>query len=95
MTLRAAWTDASAERFVVYDRASRALVERRETLRVSWFSTAGDFASDRTGRGEEELETFTENRWTTPAEPTRAHVFVVLRDARGGLDFATYPVEIR
>lgn len=89
VTLRAAWTDGSAERYVAYDLASRTLGSRRETMRVSWFSTAGTFANDRTGRGEEELETFTENEWTAPDTSTTTHLFVVLRDARGGVAFTT------
>lgn len=92
ITLRAEWTDGSAERYVAYDLASRTLVERRETMRVSWFSTAGSFANDRTGRGEEEVATFTENEWTAPDEATVAHLFWVLRDARGGVAFATQRV---
>jgi hypothetical protein len=95
VTLRASWSERSAERFVVYDLASRAVVERRETMRVSWFATAGTFANDRTGRGEEELETFTENEWTAPDEARTVHLFVILRDARGGVAFSTYPLQTR
>lgn len=81
--------EPSAETYVVYDVASQSLVERRESLRVSWYATTGDFAADRTGRGEDEPESFTENTWTAPAEPGPVQLWVVLRDARGGVDFLT------
>jgi len=98
VTLRAAWPDTSAERYVVYDVASRQVVDHREALRVSWFATAGTFDTDRTGREEQELETFTENTWTAPAEAearATAHLYVVLRDARGGVTFATQNLTLR
>ncbi|MBX3221191.1 MAG: hypothetical protein KF795_11780 [Labilithrix sp.] len=95
VTLRASWPAEAAERYVVYDLASRAVVERRETMRVSWFATAGTFESDRTGRAEDELETSTTNTWTAPRAAGSAHLFVVLRDARGGVAFASHALVIR
>lgn len=95
LTLRATWPEASAERYVVYDLASRSVVDRRETMRVSWFATAGTFESDRTGRSERELESFTENAWTAPNEPRTMHVFVVLRDDRGGVAFSTHELVVK
>jgi hypothetical protein len=85
ITLRARWPET--ERYVVYDLATRTLVDRRETMRVSWYATAGSFENDRTGRTEDELETFTENTWTAPADAREVHLFAVLRDARGGVAF--------
>ncbi len=90
VTLRAPWTEGSAEGYVAYDPATRALVSRRESLRVSWFATGGTFRNDRTGRGEEELDAFSENQWTAPAEAGVTALFVVLRDSRGGMSFSTY-----
>ncbi len=95
VTFRATWPETSAERYVVYDLARRALTERRETMRLSWFATAGTFESDRTGRTEDETATFTDNDWTAPAEPRIVHLYVVLRDARGGVAFATPTVTTR
>lgn len=95
VTLRASWSEASAERFVVYDLRTRTVVERRETMRVSWFATAGTFESDRTGRGEEELDAFTENGWKAPDDARKVHLFLMLRDARGGVAFSTYELETR
>jgi len=95
VTLRVEWPETSAERYVAYDLATRTLVDRRESMRVSWFATAGSFANDRTGRAEDELETFTENEWTAPDEARSVHLFVVLRDARGGVAFASHEIVTR
>lgn len=95
ITFRVEWPEASAERYVAYDLATRALSDRRESMRVSWFATAGAFANDRTGRGEEELETFTENAWTAPDEARSVHLFVVLRDSRGGVAFSSHEIVTR
>ncbi len=95
VSLRASWPAEAAERYVVYDLARRALTERREAMRVSWFSTAGSLESDRTGRSEEELETTTTNAWTAPRAPGTSHLFVVLRDIRGGVAFATHTIVTR
>ena len=89
VTLRASWSDRSPERYVAYDPRTRSIADRRESLRVSWFATDGTFESDRTGRGEDELETFTENAWNAPGEAKEVHLFVVLRDDRGGVAFSS------
>ncbi|TMQ02819.1 MAG: hypothetical protein E6J91_49900 [Deltaproteobacteria bacterium] len=93
VTLRASWTDDSAESFPVLDPASRTLVDHREEIRVSWFASGGSFASDRTGRGETDPATFADDVWTTP-DAGPVYLWVVLRDSRGGVAFAGYPVVI-
>jgi hypothetical protein len=93
VTLRASWTDDSAEQFPVFDPASRTLVDHREAIRVSWFVSAGELASDRTGRGEAETETFADDVWTTP-DSGPAYLWVVVRDSRGGVAFASYPITV-
>ena len=70
-------------------------MRRRESLRVSWFTTAGSYAEDRSGRNDDEPESFTENTWTAPDEARVSHLSLVLRDARGGMDFATLAVTTR
>jgi hypothetical protein len=79
----------------VFDVRAQAIVERRESLRVSWFATAGAFDLDRTGRAEDETESFTENAWTAPDEARVTHLWFVLRDARGGLAFASATLSTR
>src|SRR6185369_7052820 len=51
VTLEAAWPDTTPESFLVYDITSHVLVTQRESLRVSWFATAGEFEHERSGRG--------------------------------------------
>ena len=93
--LRAAWPEGDAEAYVALDVASQRVLPRRESMRVSWFSTGGAFEEDRTGRGEEERESFTENRWTAPSSPGEVHLHAVLRDSRGGVAFASVRVRVR
>jgi len=95
VVFRAGWNAEDAETFAVFDVASQTIVTRRESLRVSWFTTAGSFDRDRTGRTGEEPETFAENTWTAPADARPAQLWVVLRDARGGVAFTTLAVTTR
>ena len=92
--LRVRWTEGSVESFPVFDPQTRTLIDHREAIRVSWFVSDGALAYDRTGRTETELETFAENVWTTPAAGP-AHLWVVVRDPRGGVAFTTIDVTIR
>ncbi|MEO5769647.1 MAG: hypothetical protein ABIS92_14945, partial [Polyangia bacterium] len=84
----------------VFDRAARTLVDTREALRVSWFTTAGEYLHDRTGRASEDRELSSENSWTAPVmggapgASGSVHFWVVLRDSRGGSDFASFQVTI-
>jgi len=96
VTLRLGWTPESAETYVRYDTTSRTLIMPREALRVSWFTTAGKYAHDRTGRTGEELEVTTDNVWTAPVvdAPALVHFWVVLRDERGGVDFTSFELNV-
>ena len=47
-------------------RAAAYLLDHREAIRVSWFVSGGELASDRTGRSEADTETFADDVWTTP-----------------------------
>lgn len=93
VALRVSWE--SPERFLAYDVRDRALRMRREDMRVSWYVTGGVLLHDRTGRTGEEPEAFSENAWTLPSSRATSHLFVVLRDDRGGVSFATYPVALK
>lgn len=85
-----------AESYVLLDLESRVLREQRESMRASWFSNAGSFANDHTGRSEDEsATTFTDNTWTAPDTPGDAWLWVVLRDSRGGTTWNTYRVTVR
>jgi hypothetical protein len=95
-TLRVSWPAEASESYVLYDPSSRTLVSPREALRVSWFASDGSFAHDRTGRTGLEPETSTDNVWTAPevAVETVVHFWVVLRDERGGADFAAFDLVV-
>lgn len=89
------WTADDVEAFVAFDPVKQGLVNRREGMRVFWYATGGAFANDVTGRAEEDAETTASNVWTAPAESRAVTLWVVLRDSRGGMDFATNAIELR
>jgi hypothetical protein len=95
VVLRASWRPEDAETYALFDVQNQVIVTRRESLRVSWFTTAGSYAQDRSGRNEGEPESFTENTWTAPDEARVSHLSFVLRDARGGMDFTTLALTTR
>jgi hypothetical protein len=83
-----------AETFVYYDPLARRLVDRREAMRVSWFAGSGSFEDDHTGRREDETDAFSDGSWTAPKTPGLAHLWVVLRDSRGGVSWQSYVVNV-
>ena len=93
VTFEAAWNEESVESFPAFDIESRTLLTRRESMVVAWYATGGTFAHDSSGRGESETETATSNQWTAGA-PGDAHMWLVLRDNRGGVDFAAYELVV-
>lgn len=95
VVLRASWTDADAETYAYYDPQAAQVTTKRESMRVSWFVTAGDFDEDRTGRTETELETFTEDTWHAPSNAGPVHLWAILRDSRGGAAAAEVEITVR
>jgi hypothetical protein len=93
--LVAAWSAESAEAYVQYDLVSRQIVDRREALRVSWYVTAGALDLERSGRSEDDPGTTAANEYTAPAQPGSAHLWLVLRDSRGGVAYQHRPITIR
>jgi hypothetical protein len=93
--LRASWNEGDAEAYVAFDPASQTVKDRRESMRVSWFVTSGALDADRTGRDEDDLTTSSDNGWVAPTTPGLVHVWIVLRDSRGGVDFASADVTVR
>jgi hypothetical protein len=84
-----------AERYVFFDAEARKLVVRRESMRVSWFASAGAFARDRTGRASDDAEPSSDNDWDAPAEATIVRGWVVLRDDRGGAAWQGFVIDVR
>jgi hypothetical protein len=95
ITLQATWPLPAAETYVVYNPATRILETHRESMRVSWFATAGTFDADRTGRDETEQELFTDNGWTAPSSSLTVYFYAVLRDPRGGVAFQTWSTQVQ
>lgn len=94
VTLSVGWPPDAVESYLYYDQASQTLTTRREAMRVSWFATAGSLAVDASAVGEDDTATSVSTTWhTPPAGP--AWLWVVLRDSRGGLATASYPITVR
>jgi hypothetical protein len=93
--LVAAWPAESAEPYVQYDLVSRQIVDRRESLRVSWYVSAGTLDLERSGRSEDDPATTAANDYTAPAQAGSAHLWLVLRDSRGGVAYQHHPIAIR
>ena len=90
VTFRAEWPEASRESYAFYDPNGAKVVLRVETMRVSWFATAGSFAVDRTGRSPDEGEPWSENMWNADGASGTVLFWVVLRDDRGGTAVRTF-----
>jgi len=84
-----------AESYGYVDPATGQLSPRHESMRVAWFSTAGSFQDDHTGRPEDDFAmTFSENTWQAPSTPGLVFMWVVLRDARGGSDWQSFQLQV-
>jgi hypothetical protein len=94
VTLTAWWPPESVESFPVYDPTTLMLVQHKETMRVSWFASDGSFVHDHTGIDETETDNFTSNDWTAPSTAETVHLWLVLRDSRGGVDFTSYDLTV-
>ncbi len=94
VTLQADFSADSAETFLVWNVVTLTLDMQRESLRVSWFATGGSFDHDVTGRSQTDQETFTQNVWHAPATPGPVYLWTVLRDDRGGIDFAGAEIDV-
>jgi hypothetical protein len=102
LSLRAAWPACpsapeacgGAETFLVIDPTTHAIVTQRESMVASWYATAGVLALDRSGRAASDPSTDATNQWTAPASPGVVHLWVVLRDARGGVGWQSYTIAV-
>jgi hypothetical protein len=84
-----------SEGYVNLDLVEHRIVDHRESIRLSWFSADGAFDHDRTGRAEAEAATSnTENSWTAPNTETDVHLWVVIRDDRGGVGWSSYVIHV-
>jgi hypothetical protein len=93
-TLTVDWPAEAAEGYPLFDVATQTLIPRRESLRVSWFATAGSFADERTGRASDDPALDTSNTFTAPTTPGTIYVWAVLRDDRGGIGWTAAQVMV-
>ena len=87
LALRALVTPESAETYMVYDGDPRTTPPRTvtETIRISWYTTAGEFTEDVTGI-EKPDTTLKLDAKHVPDPGTTIDIWAVARDERGGSD---------
>lgn len=85
-----------AERFVVFDIGSQSIAVQRESIAVAWYTTPGaSVDTDRTGRQSTDDVTTSDNGWQAPAAAGLAHLWVVVRDDRGGVGWSEYVFDVK
>jgi len=94
VTLEASWPDASAETFAYFDPVSQAVTSQRESMQVAWYSSGGALDTESTGRASDDPATTTDDGWAAPGPSGTVHLWIVLRDSRGGVDFAEYDLVV-
>lgn len=99
LELRVHWAECAgeerctgAETYVMYDSEAEALVERNEVLLASWYASSGEFEAARTEAAGGPFRA--DNAWSAPIEGGPVRLWVVLRDGRGGVGYAAYPLEV-
>jgi hypothetical protein len=83
-----------AETYISVDPTSKQIATGRESMVASWYATAGTFDRDRVGRDGTDTATTVDNGWTAPTSPGPVHLWVVLRDARGGVGWGSYTLMV-
>jgi hypothetical protein len=95
VTLEAGWPASAAETFAYYDPSSQTVSMQRESMQVAWYSTGGALDTEATGRSSSDVATTSDNEWVAPGTAGTVFLWVVLRDSRGGVAFATYDVVVQ
>jgi hypothetical protein len=90
LDLEVSWPDVSAETFAYFDVASQAVYGQRESMQVAWYVSSGELDTESTGRAADDAATTSDNGWTAADAAGPVHMWIVLRDSRGGVDFASY-----
>jgi hypothetical protein len=94
VVLQASWPPASAETFAYYDPATQTIGSQREAMQVAWYSSGGTLDSESTGRAGDDPATTSDDGWTAPAQAGTVRLWIVLRDSRGGVDYASQDVVV-
>ncbi len=86
---------SGSEQYVLFDPDTRTLDVEREAIRIDWFATGGTLADDSTGRDATEADTpSTDDAWTVPATAGEVRLWLVVRDDRGGVGWASYRITV-
>jgi hypothetical protein len=85
---------AGAETYVYVDPTSKQIATGRESIVASFYATAGSFDLDRVGRDGSDTTLTADDGWTAPGSTGPVHLWVVLRDARGGVGWATFVIAV-
>jgi hypothetical protein len=85
---------SGAEPYLLFDPTARALVTRREQIRVSWFATGGELAEDVVGRSADETKDDVDNTFTAPSQAGEVRLWLVIRDERGGIGWQGYRLAV-
>lgn len=88
-------TCAGAETYLLIDPTSKQLTTSRESMVASWYATSGSFDLDRSGRDGSDPTTTANDGWSAPESPGTVHLWVVLRDARGGVGWQSYTLALQ
>lgn len=94
ITLQESWAVESAEVFAHFDAVGQTITQQRESMRVAWYASDGVLDTETTGRAASDLATTADDGWTAPTAEGTTHLWVVLRDSRGGVDFASYDLVV-
>lgn len=94
VALQASWPASSAETYAYFDAASDTVTTQREAMSVAWFSSGGALDAEATGRAADDFATRSDNGFTAPTAAGTVHLWIVLRDSRGGVDFASYDLAV-
>ncbi len=84
-----------AETYLYIDPTTENVATGRESMVASFFATGGSFDLDRVGRSGDDVAMQVVNGWTAPSSPTEVRLWVVLRDARGGVGWESYAVDVK
>jgi hypothetical protein len=88
---------SGAETYLYIDPTSREITTQRESMVAAWYATGGTFDADSVGRAADDLGTTAVNGWTAPNSSgavQAVELWVVLRDARGGIGWGSYSFAI-
>ena len=89
VVLQASWPAASAETFAYFDQATQTVGSQREAMQVAWYCSGGTLDTESTGRAGNDPATTSQDGWSAPSQAGTVHLWVVLRDSRGGVDYVS------